>query len=241
MDNLLVWGNYPTMHFLQFSTSLEDTIQLCAYCKLQIHIFETSFTKNLQFQAAHCINGIPTMTVFGGHVQWHTHEEFVERATPENFIVHENWRAHLPHLHNVGLIRLFTTTPALFDGPFVKQIALPTLPSDQTNSFEGFTIRAMGFGTGHRLRSGLTRVISNQECSQQNIETIWSGNLCVTHTDDMNPCRHDDGSPGVVNRNGEDVVLAIFSIGRDDCNVGSPAIYVRVTSYLDWIHHHINM
>lgn len=47
----------------------------------------------------------------------------------------------------------------------------------------------------------------------------------------------DSGGPLVIKSAGS-IQVGIVSFGKQHCETGSPAVYTRVTSYLDWIEKH---
>lgn len=179
------------------------------------------------------------MIILGGHVEWRGFYELHTNAIREDLIPHESWNPTTPLINNIGLIRLRSTTSDLFNGNYIRPIALPTA-NDGQNSFEGFSLRAMGFGYWGTLHSGDTRVILNSECLQT-FPSINSGNICITPAYGVAPCFGDEGSPGMVTRSGERILLGVFSGGNlETCNAVYPAVYTRVTSFLGWINDHIN-
>lgn len=48
-------------------------------------------------------------------------------------------------------------------------------------------------------------------------------------------CPGDSGSPLIASFGGVETLLGIVSFGADDCSISAPSVYVRVSSYLDFI------
>lgn len=119
-------------------------------------------------------------------MNWNDEYEYQTNADSSNMFPHENWSANLPHTHNIGLLRDIHSTPDLFNGNYIRPIALPTV-SDANNSFDGYTLRTMGFGNGVYLSHGNMRVILNSVC-QQTFPSILPGNICAAPDYDVAPC-----------------------------------------------------
>ena len=54
-------------------------------------------------------------------------------------------------------------------------------------------------------------------------------------------CAGDSGGPLVVKENGRWTIVGVVSYGVGCARRGYAGVYARVTSYLDWINHHIEV
>nr|CAD7266921.1 unnamed protein product [Timema shepardi] len=79
-------------------------------------------------------------------------------------------------------------------------------------------------------------IISNTVCSTTFPLNLRDSNICTSSTNGKSPCNGDSGGPLVIlETDGLYTEVGIVSFGTRDCPVGSPAAFVRVTSFLDWI------
>ncbi|XP_046967831.1 brachyurin-like [Vanessa cardui] len=126
----------------------------------------------------------------------------------------------------------------------VGTIALPT-GSLSTEDFVGEAAIASGFGitrdgggiSDDQFLSHVTMdVIPNSLCSLAFPTAIRPSNICTRTIGGTSTCRGDSGGPLVVNRNDEPVLIGITSFGSAfGCEIGFPAAFVRVSSFLDFI------
>lgn len=88
----------------------------------------------------------------------------------------------------------------------------------------------------HKLRAIRAEVISNVACLLRFPVYISSSNLC-TNVEVGTPCNGDEGSAlSNVESDQEKTQIGIFSYQFSlGCDRGWPAVFTRVTFYLDWI------
>ena len=149
--------------------------------------------------------------------------------------------------NDIGLIRLRTATRSLLDHPFVGLIRLPNVTdaridlTGRSSMVSGFGSAGIGTGPSEVLRFITVPVISNQECSDVFRGAILPSNLCVSTTGGRSPCQGDSGVPltTAIDRN-RTIVIGIVSFGAEDCSVGAPVAFARVTSFLAWIESIVN-
>ncbi|XP_050344567.1 brachyurin-like [Nymphalis io] len=130
----------------------------------------------------------------------------------------------------------------------VGTIALPT-GSLSTENFVGEAAIASGFGitkdgggiSNDQFLSHVTmNVISNSVCSLAYPVAIRPSNICTRTIGGTSTCRGDSGGPLVVQRNDKPVLIGLTSFGSAfGCEIGFPAAFVRVTSYLDFINQNL--
>ncbi|KAJ8719668.1 hypothetical protein PYW08_011843 [Mythimna loreyi] len=164
------------------------------------------------------------------------------RVTTSNIVMHNNWNPHLIR-DDVAVIRLDSNIG------LSNNIALIALPSgSQLNEwFMGENAIASGFGRTSDDASGAITinqslnhvtlpVISNVVCRSYFPLIIQDSNICTSGAGGRSTCNGDSGGPLTVNRNGRPILIGITSFGSArGCQVGSPAAFARVTSYVNWI------
>jgi len=150
-------------------------------------------------------------------------------------------------INDIGLIRLRSATPSLLQHPFVGVIRLPNITdaridlTGRSSTVSGFGTAGIGTGASEVLRFITVPVISNQECSDVFQGFITPSNLCVSTAGGRSPCQGDSGGPltTIIDRN-RTIVIGIVSFGTEDCSVGVPSAFARVTSFLSWIESIVN-
>nr|ADA83701.1 chymotrypsin [Helicoverpa armigera] len=162
------------------------------------------------------------------------------RIATSNVVMHGSWTPSLIR-NDVAVIRLGTNVGTS------NTIAIIALPSgSQINeNFAGETALASGFG----LTSDSGSISSNQALSHVNLPVITNAvcrssfplliqdsNICTSGANGRSTCRGDSGGPLAVTRNSRPLLIGITSFGSArGCQVGSPAAFARVTSYISWI------
>nr|CAD7429933.1 unnamed protein product [Timema monikensis] len=125
----------------------------------------------------------------------------------------------------------------------ITPVRLPSW-SQSANSFSGYPAIVSGFGltvgggstASATLNYADVAIISNTVCSSTFPLNLRDSNICTSSTNGKSPCNGDSGGPLVIlETDGLYTEVGIVSFGTRDCPVGSPAAFVRVTSFLDWI------
>uniref|UniRef100_A0A2H1VCC5 SFRICE_006521 n=1 Tax=Spodoptera frugiperda TaxID=7108 RepID=A0A2H1VCC5_SPOFR len=198
-------------------------------------------TANRVLTAAHCwFDGIDqafSVTVVLGSIRL-----FIggERITTNDVVMHWGWDPSLIR-NDIAVIRL-SSNVALSD--VIAPIAIPS--GDLINeSFEGQIAVASGFGrtsdnVGVSILQVLSHVelpvISNAVCRLSFPLILQDSNICTSGDGGKSTCRGDSGGPLVVNVDDSPVLIGVTSFGSArGCEVGAPAAFARVTSYLSWI------
>nr|AIR09769.1 chymotrypsin-like serine protease precursor [Spodoptera frugiperda] len=198
-------------------------------------------TANRVLTAAHCwFDGIDqafSVTVVLGSIRL-----FIggERITTNDVVMHWGWDPSLIR-NDIAVIRL-SSNVALSD--VIAPIAIPS--GDLINeSFEGQIAVASGFGrtsdnVGVSILQVLSHVelpvISNAVCRLSFPLILQDSNICTSGDGGKSTCRGDSGGPLVVNVEGSPVLIGVTSFGSArGCEVGAPAAFARVTSYISWI------
>ncbi|KAH8379193.1 hypothetical protein KR009_003569 [Drosophila setifemur] len=164
-----------------------------------------------------------------------TSPQFTHTVSSSDFIQHASYLS-LTVRNDIALIK----TPSVGFSATINKIALPTIQSSYS-SYVGKTAVASGWGltsdsaeavAKHLQYADLT-VIDNDICQKTFTRLIVTSKvLCVASTNAISTCSGDSGGPLALN----DILIGITSFGSaDGCEIGEPAAFTRVTSYLDWI------
>ncbi|CAH0625519.1 unnamed protein product [Chrysodeixis includens] len=162
------------------------------------------------------------------------------RLSTSNVVMHGSWNPNLAR-NDIAIINLPSNVG------FNNNIAPIALPSgSQLNeNFAGNNAVASGFGhtrdggsisSSQSLSHVTLPVITNNECRASFPLIIQSSNICTSGANGRSTCQGDSGGPLVVNRNNRPILIGVTSFGSDrGCQVGAPAAFARVTSYVSWI------
>ncbi|KOB64766.1 Chymotrypsin, partial [Operophtera brumata] len=108
------------------------------------------------------------------------------------------------------------------------------------------TIAVIALPSGSQLSGSITTgqvishvslpVITNTVCTMSFPFIIQSSNICTSGANGRSTCSGDSGGPLVVSRNGRPLLIGVTSFGSArGCQLGYPAAFARVTSFLDFI------
>nr|ACR15980.1 serine protease 29 [Mamestra configurata] len=160
------------------------------------------------------------------------------RVSTTNVVMHGSWNPSLIR-NDVAMIRLNSNVG------LNNNIALIALPSgSQLNeNFAGENAIASGFGLtndGGSVSGNLNHVtlpvITNAVCRNSFPLIIQNSNICTSGAGGRSTCQGDSGGPLVVNRSSRHILIGITSFGSArGCQIGSPAAFARVTSFISWI------
>ncbi|CAG4952866.1 unnamed protein product [Colias eurytheme] len=155
-------------------------------------------------------------------------------------LVHPQW---IPALARNDVAVLYLPQSVQFSAN-IAPVALPT-SADGANSFAGSSAIASGFGLtsdggsitqSQSLNHVRLNVITNQLCSIGYPFVIQDNHICTSSIGGNSVCRGDSGGPLVIERNGQRVLIGVTSFGSTaGCASGVPAVYSRVTSFLNFI------
>ncbi|XP_062133194.1 collagenase-like [Drosophila sulfurigaster albostrigata] len=187
--------------------------------------------------AAHCTHGAHVVSILLGSVL--LNESKVTLIVQEKDIfVHENWNATL-RTNDISLIRI----PYVDYNKDIQPVKLPKIQSRNETYARNESI-ASGWGRTSNadftyiLQYAKVKIMSNNLCKIYFPYKIISSNLC-TFTNNATPCFGDSGGPLVESSNLVQVGISAFTSVK--CSQGTPAVFTRVTSFLDWIKDHTGM
>ncbi|XP_052846256.1 serine protease 1 [Drosophila gunungcola] len=184
--------------------------------------------------AAHCTDGGSSVTAyFGATVR--TSPKFTHTIASSDWIQHESYLA-LTVRNDISVIK----TPTLAMSSAVNKINLPAIASSYS-TYSGKTAVASGWGLTSDSASAVASklqfvdltVIDNSVCKKTFGSLIVTNNvLCVATPNSSSTCQGDSGGPLAL----DGTLIGITSFGSaDGCEIGAPAAFTRVTSYLTWI------
>ncbi|KAJ9584010.1 hypothetical protein L9F63_021639 [Diploptera punctata] len=190
--------------------------------------------------AAHCAEPGNSFTVIlAAHAIRENEDAQIQLTVTEKY-VHPNYDSSRIS-NDVALLKL-PTKVQLSDK--VQTIRLPSR-SQANQAFENAAATVSGWGRDSDnsnaispiLRFVQVPVITNTLCNLMFFGSIQSSNICTSGTGGKGTCNGDSGGPlVVVDSDGQVTQVGIVSFGIAlGCEVGWPAAYARVTSYLDWI------
>ncbi|RAK50809.1 hypothetical protein DJ017_19900 [Phenylobacterium soli] len=138
-------------------------------------------------------------------------------------------------MHNdISLIR----TPHVDFWHLVNKVELPSY-NDRYQDYAGWWAVASGWGgtyDGSPLPDWL-QAVDVQIMSQSDCSRTWSlhdNMICINTNGGKSTCGGDSGGP-LVTHEGNRLVGVTSFVSSAGCQSGAPAVFSRVTGYLDWI------
>ncbi|XP_022212740.1 serine protease 1-like [Drosophila obscura] len=182
--------------------------------------------------AAHCTNGAESVTINYG-ASFRTQPQYTHWVHRNDIVQHHHYNSG--NLHNdISLIR----TPHVDFWHLVNKVELPSF-NDRYNSYAGAWAVASGWGgtyDGSPLPDWLqcvdVQIMDQGECSR-----TWSlhdNMICINTNGGKSTCGGDSGGP-LVTHDGNRLVGVTSFGSAAGCQSGHPAVFSRVTGYLEWI------
>lgn len=171
----------------------------------------------------------------GGPISWVT-----DVNHPDHIKYHQDYNpwdfANNPFVNDIGLVYLEEALE-----PILIPYVWPVDYSRNVNqTYVGFRSYAMGFG-GVSFPSTILNfvdlsVITNVECSEVFTDVITDGNLCTYTENGKSTCQGDAGGPLVIEYEGGFLIIGVGSFRhRAGCNLGHPAVFTRITYFVEWL------
>ncbi|XP_005187755.1 serine protease 1 [Musca domestica] len=191
---------------------------------------------NWVLTAAHCTDGISSVTVYLGATV-RTSAEVTYTVSSNDIIIHSGWNANTLK-NDISLIRI----PAVTYTSKIQAVKIPAIASSYSTYAGDYAI-ASGWG---RISDSATGVTNNLQWARMQITTnsvcaatygtsiVTASNICVTTDGGVSTCNGDSGGPLVLESSKVQVGLTSFGAAAG-CALGYPAAFTRLTSYLDWI------
>eukprot|EP01134_Creolimax_fragrantissima_P008460 CFRG8460T1 len=191
--------------------------------------------------AAHCHNPGTTENinrVCVGGLDLRNKREF-DCHLIEGRYIHEDYNP-LSYVNDIMLLKL--------DSPSNFQPAKLNTADNAYHHLEKFEL--VGWGTtltntgvaSYTLNSIYMLVSSSNLCNVFDppiANPIKPTQFCDYGQTDMGGCSGDSGGPGfILNEDGTADIIGVVSFGSVDCGDGAPAVYTRVSAFIDWIEDH---
>lgn len=194
--------------------------------------------------AAHCADGVDSVTVYVGAINIREEESGQQRihVEKEGIIVHEDWDPTRV-VNDIALIKL----PAKLE--FNDRVKAATLPKKdgRYSTYAGEQAYASGWGRDSDASSSVSPVLRYVEMPIMKSSTCniyWAGLItdkviCMSTKDGKSTCNGDSGGPLVHKEGDINYLIGATSFGLAlGCEKGYPAVFTRITAYLDWIEEH---
>lgn len=114
----------------------------------------------------------------------------------------------------------------------------PSRPGDRCTVVGWGSMDPRGVGVAQRLQKAGLDIVSNDVCGRHfqtargNIKHVCGGR----GEQSISACRGDSGGPLFCNAGGQSVQVGIVSFGKIPCaQANIPAVFTRVSTYVDWI------
>ncbi|XP_067645064.1 collagenase-like isoform X2 [Eurosta solidaginis] len=185
---------------------------------------------------AHCTLNAVKVIVYLGSI---THLDAIVRMKVDksDIKVHPAFNRK-PARNDIALIKI----PAVIYSDAIQPVSLQKCDSSYS-TYIGETVVASGWGvTSDRstvyspvLQFATFKVVTNEVCAEEyGSTTIDNEKICTATANRIGVCSGDSGGPLVLASS--KLQIGIMSLcSSKGCESDSPALYTRVTSYLDWI------
>jgi len=194
--------------------------------------------------AGHCADDATSVEVMLGA---HNVREAVEDGRMEimstDIFKHESYNGILIH-NDIALIKL--PEPIEFNDN-IRPICLPSY-SEWNTTFDHLDMEISGWGKPTDASDGISPVlrdatvdtITNLACALSFPINIDKRNICISGNGGTSTCNGDSGGPlEYLYEDGKYRQIGITSFGSGfGCEIGMPAAFTRVTSFLEWIETH---
>ncbi|KAM7352038.1 serine protease 1-like [Cochliomyia hominivorax] len=188
--------------------------------------------------AAHCTDKVKSITVYLGATV-RTVAEVQYKVTPKDIIIHPGWNSQTLK-NDISLIKI----PSTAYTSKIQPVKLPAIASSYS-TYAGDRVIASGWGlvsdsatsVATDLQWAEMEIITNAVCQKTFLFSVTSTNICVATPGGISTCKGDSGGPLVLASNKVQIGLTSFG-SASGCEKGFPAVFTRVTSYLDWIQKH---
>ncbi|KAH8345947.1 hypothetical protein KR067_010230 [Drosophila pandora] len=217
----------------QVGLSIEEPNEMFCWCGASL------ISEWYLLTAAHCVENAVSITFYLGGVARLSPRQLIRSSSPKVHL-HADWNSKT-YENDIALIRL--PEEAIFSSS-INPIRLPGLASTKT-SYDYIPATTSGWGRTNddsttisdNLRYVVSFVESNEDC-RYSYPNIKATNICMDTTGGRSTCTGDSGGPLVYRDPAQntDILIGVTSYGKKTgCTKGYPAVFTRVTSYLDWI------
>lgn len=199
--------------------------------------------------AAHCVYGhlkqIPAeefLVVLADHDYKSTEDDVLgvtRKVAVDKIIVHFNYDDSLPY-NDIALLRL--AEPLSFRG--INEVGVICLPTSRGRKYSRKKGVALGWGVTDldtfkfsSFAKEIRLPILNVNCNGLKVggQRITQKMLCAGGHEGKDTCVGDSGGPLAIMEGGHHILVGITSFGSKCGLKGVPAVYTRVSEYLDWV------
>jgi len=181
-----------------------------------------------------------------------------------DIIVHANYSKDDGYKHDIALIRLNDPVPLFQENPTISAANPICLPWSEDNFAHfiangdnatvagwGRTFRRQTANTNNNLLRNKVNVnhlqqlrvpIADDKCAKRKRWGIDpTRQICAGGIKGKDSCSGDSGGPLFAREGTNDpwTQVGLVSFGTNQCGVGAPGVFTRVTFYLDWIKEHL--
>ncbi|XP_034480851.1 serine protease 3-like [Drosophila innubila] len=183
---------------------------------------------------AHCTYNLRSVNVIFGTTDLNN-RRLTLTIDSSNFHPHNDF--HYPQRENdICLIK----TPNVEFNDFIKKVVLPPIATSHS-TFDGENAVIAGWGkTSDSSRIGTNNLqyadfeIIDYDTCKIFFRNVVPTTICVETPRRRSPCTGDSGGPLVLLSNKQQVGVMSY-VSATGCETGFPAVFTRVTSYLEWI------
>lgn len=237
VDSRIVGGQYAQLGQFPYQVGLhlhaEEDSSFCG---------GTLISKRSVLTAAHCCEVTSKITVVLGSTQIHNENEEhrkVMNVSGRNIQIHENWNS-AKLINDICMLKL----PEEVE--LSEFIAIANLPKDDSNDFSYEKVIASGWGLSSddsnvispKLKYVKMPIMNNLICNLFFFGVVRDTNICTSGFGGTSTCNGDSGGPIVLEKTigKKNTVVGVTSFGSGiGCEKGWPAVFSRVSKYLDWI------
>ncbi|XP_063431607.1 elastase-1-like [Mytilus trossulus] len=193
--------------------------------------------------AAHCVEHDSTVSkyeIVAGEHNLNIPSGNEQRRQLSKITTHSEYTSSGGYNNDIAVLTL--SSSLTLTGEIVKAATLPL--STQTFTGRNCTISGWGRTVANGalpdvLQKASTKVISHSDCrsSLGLIGLLYlnsAAHICI-YSGINSACNGDSGGPLVCDIDGTWTLAGVTSWGLADCPVGSPSVYARVSSYIDFI------
>jgi len=204
----------------------------------------TLINKRYVITAMHCIQDdkgklADTVTVaIGEHdIQKDIENHKAQSIKAEKIIVRKDYDAN-GLKNDIAILRLSK------DVTFNANVVPACLPTNKATTYAGLDAVVSGWGsiaqggkTSPVLKETTLKILkqTDTECAFFAAGGPLSNTKMCAYKEGTDACQGDSGGPLVVKENGKNTLVGVVSYGAGCAQKGAAGIYVRVTTFLDWI------
>jgi len=199
-------------------------------------------SKDWVLTASHCVKASSNpshYTVTVGEHNVNRKDPYEVKHAVSRVIMHPKYTGGLGNYHDIALLKM--ASPISFDNMAVGPACLPNQGEDYEGQFchisgWGFTMKSPNNQWDEKLQTVGSRIWKYEDCKRKWSQLNKNWHFCFGDGR-VGGCMGDSGGPIQCQRkDGKYNVVGVTSFGDGKCNiVGSPAIWTRVPSYINWI------